>query len=320
MASKSTAAAATLICLTFAGSAFGQAPAPGRSGGVAPDAQQTQPAGDAESQAIAHTASRLAAHTLRRGSHGSLVRQLQDLLGKAGRRVRVTGLFDARTQRAVRQFQRQSKLPATGVADPATVQALGSAAVAAVAASPSAAAGPSAAVWVFPLTPVSRVESPRLWSEDQGVDLGGAASDCGPRMQELAVASGTVVQLGVDGFGSEAPVIRLDSGADAGRYVYYGHAAPALVAVGEHVTAGQPVAEVGCGIVGISSTPHLEIGISEPGGPPCCPARGATSGEMLRRLKVAYRYAKAHPARHPLAPVPTPAAAPHSTAGAAAAP
>jgi murein DD-endopeptidase MepM/ murein hydrolase activator NlpD len=146
--------------------------------------------------------------------------------------------------------------------------------------------------WVFPLKPVSRVAPPSYWSLDQGVDIPPLDPYCGPQVQELAVDDGTIVQIGIGGFGSSAPILKLAHGPYAGRYVYYGHSEPALVSVGDRVSRGQPIADVGCGQVGISSGPHIEIGINVPGGPPCCPAWGATAGWVQRTLLRLYNAAR----------------------------
>jgi murein DD-endopeptidase MepM/ murein hydrolase activator NlpD len=130
--------------------------------------------------------------------------------------------------------------------------------------------------FVFPM-PGGAAVGPGSWTLDQGVDI--AAPGHTPL---LAVGSGTVVLHGIGGFGDWAPVLHLDDG----RYVYYGHAGPGnAVSVGTHVSAGQVIAEVGAGIVGISSGPHLEIGFSDGSGTPIGPQ---TAGTMMALLRGAY--------------------------------
>jgi murein DD-endopeptidase MepM/ murein hydrolase activator NlpD len=216
--------------------------------------------------------------TLRQGQHGADVRTLQTWLSDVGFNVPATGYFGSMTKQAVRNFQRSKHLaPASGAVGHRTAAALlarvNATKVSAVSLSSSSASGGL----VFPLSPLTRVLAPSAWTLDQGIDIGTVNNACGSQVTEVAMAPGTVVQEGIDGFGPDAPIIKVSSGVYQGRYIYYGHAAPALVPVGAHVTAGEPIAEVGCGDVGISSAPHVEIGISAPGGPPCCPGYQETS-------------------------------------------
>jgi peptidoglycan hydrolase-like protein with peptidoglycan-binding domain len=219
------------------------------------------------------------ARTLRMGCHGNDVSTLQTWLSDVGFVVPVTGHFDGVTKQAVKRFQVANNLnPASGTVGNRTSAALlgvvrtTTKTTAVPGSSQSASSG-----LVFPLKPLSRVLPPKDWTLDQGIDIGTVNNACGPKVTEVAMAPGTIVQEGIDGFGPAAPVLKVSSGIYKGRYIYYGHALPALVPVGTVVTAGEPIAEIGCGDVGISSAPHVEIGISAPGGPPCCPGFQETS-------------------------------------------
>jgi murein DD-endopeptidase MepM/ murein hydrolase activator NlpD len=130
--------------------------------------------------------------------------------------------------------------------------------------------------FTFPL-PKGAASPPGTWTLDQGVDI--AAPGNTPL---LAVGSGTIVLHGIGGFGPSAPVLHLDSG----QYVYYGHAGPGnMVPIGTHVSAGQVISEVGAGIVGISTGPHLEIGFSDGSG---TPLGTGTAPQMMSFLRGSY--------------------------------
>jgi murein DD-endopeptidase MepM/ murein hydrolase activator NlpD len=247
------------------------------------------------------------------GDQGSDVRTLQTWLTDVGISTTADGSFGQATYRSVKHFQKATSIqPVSGVVGRRTARTLQSwvkahRSVASDQAKsgtggvntttgnkgPAAASGGEASggagitpgdgdpsSWTFPIRPISRVLPPSDWTQDQGVDIGTYNNACGSQAVEVAVTDGTIVKEGLDGFGQWAPVLKVASGPLAGRYVYYGHAKPDLVPVGAHVTEGEPIAEVGCGDVGISSAPHVEIGISTPGGPPCCPAYQQTSQQM----------------------------------------
>ena len=244
---------------------------------------------------VSNPSSPVFTRTLRRNDRGADVKTLQTWLTDVGYTVPATGFFGSMTKAAVKRFQRRHHLrPSSGTVGRRTAATLLALVRKVTTADPPAAVGAPADAtggWVFPLTPISRVLEPSHWTLDQGIDIGTVNNACGPDAVEVAITSGTIVQEGISGFGPYAPIIKVDTGPYKGRYIYYGHAAPALVPVGTHVTAGQPIAEVGCGDVGISSAPHVEIGISDVGGPPCCPGFQETSPQMYDIVLALYKQA-----------------------------
>jgi murein DD-endopeptidase MepM/ murein hydrolase activator NlpD len=230
----------------------------------------------------------LGRRTLKRGMRGDDVRTLQAWLKDLGYSVKVNGRFDRRTEKAVRKFQGDYGVRVMGTVGPLTVKALKSAHGASA---NYRAAGDTD--WVFPIRPISRVAPPSYWSPDQGVDIPPYAGYCGSQTPLVAVTDGTIVQIGIGGFGSQSPILKVARGPLAGRYIYYGHSQPTVVKVGDQVKTGQTISHIGCGIVGQSEAPHVEIGISAKSGPPCCPDFGETAPFMQDLMLNLYRKARA---------------------------
>lgn len=143
--------------------------------------------------------------------------------------------------------------------------------------------------WVFPVREAHQMAGPSSWSLDQGVDLafgiGYSRSFCGSKATLVAVDDGVITTIGLNGFGSQSPVLKIMHGPYKGRQVYYGHSQPTIVHKGQVVKRGQAISHVGCGIVGSSSAPHLEFGLYTKGATYCCPSWGETSNEVLGILK-----------------------------------
>ncbi len=186
---------------------------------------------------------------------------------KAGQLASAQGQVSALT----RQLARLQAAQQTGASPPVPAPA---------AAGGTAPRGPVSHGFEFPM-PKADVSPPATWSPDDGVDI--AAPGGTP---ELAVCSGTIVLHGIGGFGPSAPVLHCDSPLAGYDYVYYGHAGPGnWTPIGSHVRQGQVISQVGYGIVGISSGPHLEIGFADASGSPIGPS---SAPAMLSLLRSAY--------------------------------
>ncbi|MHB1833827.1 MAG: murein hydrolase activator EnvC family protein [Solirubrobacteraceae bacterium] len=190
----------------------------------------------------------------------------------------------AAAQRAAQQraaAQQQASAGSSGSGSPGS----GSGSSGNSGASPAAGSGPaptapSSGGFTFPM-PKADASPPGTWSLDDGVDISAPGGT-----PEIAVCSGTVVLHGIGGFGPSAPVIHCDSPLDGYSYVYYGHAGPGnWVPIGTHVSQGQVISQVGYGIVGISTGPHLEIGFADSSGSPIGPGSAPT---MMSLLQAAY--------------------------------
>jgi murein DD-endopeptidase MepM/ murein hydrolase activator NlpD len=112
----------------------------------------------------------------------------------------------------------------------------------------------------------ARYMSP-LGRTDDGVDIENAPD--GAVVYSITPGTCTAVASDPSGFGPAYPVIRVQSGSLAGRFIYYGHVSRSLVTAGQAIAAGQPIAVVGhTGDAASLGHGHIEIGFSDAGGNP----------------------------------------------------
>jgi murein DD-endopeptidase MepM/ murein hydrolase activator NlpD len=133
----------------------------------------------------------------------------------------------------------------------------------------------------------------QLGRTDDGVDIETAPN--GAAVYSITAGIVTAVSSDPGGFGPNYPVILVTKGPLAGQYIYYGHVAAALVKVGQHVLAGQPIAVMGhTGDAASLGHGHIEIGFSDGSGDPLN-HHGANawtpSGDAMRHVLVALSHA-----------------------------
>jgi murein DD-endopeptidase MepM/ murein hydrolase activator NlpD len=225
---------------------------------------------------ISLVSERLRAARTRDAKAGQLASAKSQVGALSAQLSRLQAAQRASAQRAAAQRAAQQQTGSSGSSGPSSSSGSGSSGSGSSSAGrpPSA---PSSHGFTFPM-PKGSVSPPATWSLDDGVDISAPGGT-----PELAVCSGTVVLHGIGGFGPSAPVLHCDSPLAGYDYVYYGHAGPGnWTPIGTHVSQGQVISEVGSGIVGISSGPHLELGFADSSGSPVGPASAPAMMSLLR--------------------------------------
>jgi len=207
-------------------------------------------------QATRQAMSRIFAHDVRRGARGKVVEGLQERLVELGylteqQRRTGPGIFGPQTEAALKKFQREHQIEATGVLGPQTYRTLQTASARSPQNGDSTPSG----------RPVDAPITSRFgWRRDPftgarkfhgGIDFGARA---GTRVS--STAGGRVVFAGFNngGFGN---LVIVEHGN--GYRTYYAHMSQINVREGQTVTDGQKVGEVGS--TGRSTAPHLHYEI-----------------------------------------------------------
>jgi murein DD-endopeptidase MepM/ murein hydrolase activator NlpD len=242
----------------------GAAPAPTAA---APDPAAPAPSADAGAPAPAATPAEV---TLRIGSAGPLVKDLQSELRRRGLRVAVDGAFGPATKKAVKKLQKRLKLRPTGVASPSFLTRIGVstrlAAAATTPVAPKIAPGASPYLSVFPVagtyTYTDDFGQPRHQGRHEGNDI---MADRGTPL--LAVDDASVVRLSRTETGLGGISIWLERAGDGTQY-YYAHMTTiaAGLDVGSKVGVGQVIGSVGNTGDARYGAPHLHFELHPGGG------------------------------------------------------
>ena len=251
-------------------SAPNAAPAPGAAPAPTASAPAPAAAAPATTPAPAVPATPVSAPvTLRIGSTGQLVEDLQSELRRRGIKVVVDGEYGPATKRAVKKMQKRLKMKRTGVANPALLKRLGLrtrlAAAATAPVTPKIAAGASPYLSVFPVAGANSYSddfgAPRHQGRHEGVDI---MADRGTPL--LAVADVSVVRLSRTESGLGGISLWLER-ADGVQY-YYAHmtSITAGLDVGSTVAVGTVVGTVGNTGDARYGAPHLHFEVHPGGG------------------------------------------------------